>query len=869
MTYKTAFIKLLVLAFIFSAEAVVAQSKKPKTDNAPVYVDKEGVMRWKANKAEASFFGVNYTTPFAYAYRAHKALNADLEQAIRDDVYHMARLGFDAFRVHVWDNEISDVSGNLLDNDHLKLFDFLLAELKKRNIKTIVTPIAFWGNGYPERDENVPGFSSHYGRGKLTTNDSAIVAQEVYLQQFFKHVNPYTKLTYGDDPDVIAVEINNEPSHSGPKQGVTNYINRLAAAIKTTGWNKPVFYNISQGPYYADAVAASVVNGFSFQWYPSGLVSGNTLKGNYLPNVDKYTTPFDTIPAFAKKALMVYEFDAADILQSNMYPVMAKSFREAGFQWATQFAYDPMVIAYGNTEYQTHYLNLAYTPSKAISMLIASRVFHNVPRRKNYGTYPADSVFDAFRVSYKESLSEMNTESEFLYSNTTRTKPANVSRLQHVAGVGSSGVVGYDGTGAYFLNKLANGAWRLEVMPDAVFVRDPFEKASPKKEVARILWRTNKMKISLADLGTDFSIKGLNSGNTFSTKSTADGFDVAPGTYMLTANGKQYSGKGETLGAIGLNEFVAPKASNNEMNLFHEPFAEVTAGKPVAISAKAVGLDDGEVSLQVTRVGGPFRNIPMTRKNTYEFTAEIPAELVVPGMLNYKIVMRNGKRVASFPGNLKDEPSAWDNLSNESWSTWVADEKGALELFNPTKDNKVNPYPTWRRGFQTSYITGTRPGQLILKMSTNDMTGVPAMGFAFSFVDKLRGRLGELKDFDRVVVRARSNGGTPVKAKVVLTCADASSVAATIDLSGKFEDIEIPLSSFQPSESMLMPRPYPQFLPLMFKASGTNGANGATNLSNTEKIEVTIGWGVDPADAKKAYTLEVEHIWLKKREKGS
>jgi beta-glucosidase/6-phospho-beta-glucosidase/beta-galactosidase len=107
-----------------------------------VYVDKHGVLRWTKNNSEASFFGVNYTTPFAYSYRAHKALNLDLEKAIQQDVYHLARLGLDAFRVHVWDTEISDTSGNLLDNDHLRLFDFLLSELKKRDIKIIITPIA-------------------------------------------------------------------------------------------------------------------------------------------------------------------------------------------------------------------------------------------------------------------------------------------------------------------------------------------------------------------------------------------------------------------------------------------------------------------------------------------------------------------------------------------------------------------------------------------------------------------------------------------------------------------------------------------------------------------------------------------------------
>jgi hypothetical protein len=253
----------------------------------------------------------------------------------------MARLGLDAFRVHVWDTEISDSLGNLLENEHLRLFDFLVAELRKRGIRVIITPIAFWGNGYPQKDEMTPGFSRVYGKGRATTNDTAIRAEENYLHQFFHHVNPYTKLTYGADPDVIAVELDNEPSHSGPAEGVTRYINRLAAAVRATGWSKPLFYNISQNPFYAAAVAASDVNGFSFQWYPTGLVYGQERRGNYLPNVDSYPIPFDSIAAFRDKARMVYEFDAADVLASYMYPAMVRSFRAAGFQWATQFAYDP------------------------------------------------------------------------------------------------------------------------------------------------------------------------------------------------------------------------------------------------------------------------------------------------------------------------------------------------------------------------------------------------------------------------------------------------------------------------------------------------------------------------------------------------
>jgi hypothetical protein len=846
---------LLLSLLVVSFDNSFGQPAKTNKNRNAVYVDKEGVMRWTADKSEASFFGVNYTTPFAYAYRAHDAVNADLENAIRNDVYHMARLGLDAFRVHVWDNEISDIQGNLLENEHLRLFDFLLAELKKRRIKTIITPIAFWGNGYPERDQKVPGFSSHYGRGKLTTNDSAIAAQENYLRQFFSHVNRYTNSTYQDDPDVIAVEINNEPSHTGPKEAVTAYVNRLAAAIKSTGWSKPVFYNISQGPYYADAVAASNVDGFSFQWYPSGLVSGKTLKGNYLPHVDKYTIPFDTIPAFRKKALMVYEFDAADILQPVMYPFMAKSFRQAGFQWATQFAYDPMAIAHANTEYQTHYLNLAYTPAKAISLMIASRVFHHVPRLKDYGHYPADSVFDAFRVSYKQSLSEMNTEKEFYYSNSTGTKPANVARLQHLAGVGTSPVVTYSGSGAYFVDRLETGVWRLEVMPDVVVIRDPFEKASPRKEVARVQWNSNRMRISLPDLGSDFSVKPLNTGNKTSITPESNGFEITPGTYLLTAKGKQYSDKGSRNSVIGLEEFVAPTPGSNELVIRHEPLGEVTANKSFTVHAVVVGSDPESVSLLINRMGGQFKNIPMNKESSNRYVAQVPADFVVPGVLTYRIVVKKGSDVVTFPGNVNSDPGAWDDFSSERCTTYVAQPMGALSIFDATHDHSISTYPTWRRGFQTAHITAEEPSVLVLQMTASEFKGAEAMGFQHSVAGDWNGRAGELSSFDTIVVRARVTGGSAVKARIVLIGDNGSAFAADITLDDRFSDVAIPLTTFASNEALLMPRPYPGFLPLKFR----NPSSKRPDLSALERIEITIGEGI--RDSGKPFSLEVAKVW--------
>jgi hypothetical protein len=752
-----------MLMVLISGAMIHAQS--PANGSNPVYVDRTGILRWTADNREAAFFGVNYTTPFAHAYRALKSRNIDLEKTIREDVYHFARLGLNAFRVHVWDTEISDTAGNLLENEHLRLFDYLLAELAKRNIKTIITPIAFWGNGYPDRDEATPGFARKYGKLGSTTNDTAIRASENYLKQFFRHINPYTKRTYIQDTNVIAMEINNEPSHSGPKINITNYINRLAAAVRSTGWSKPVYYNIAQSPYYNDAVSKADIDGVSFQWYPTGLVANREVEGNFLPHVDHYTIPFDTVPEYRNKSRMVYEFDAADVLKSYIYPAIARSFREAGFQWATQFAYDPMPIAHVNTEYQTHYLNLAYTPSKAISFMIAAEAFRRLPRLKSYGNYPVDSVFDVFRVSYRNNLSEMNTPEKFYYSNTTVNRPVDPSTLSAIAGVGNSAVVKYDGTGAYFLDKIAEGVWRLELMPDAVRISDPFERASPDKTVTGIQWKQNNMQVILPGLGNGFSIQPLNEGNRFPARVAGNHFSIEPGTYVLTGAGKTSKSSVQHIGTIALNEFAAPQAS--------------------------------------------------------------PAVLFV---------------------------------KKEEVKTTVTFAEGRLEIFNPAVDRTARVYPVFNRNFRTSYVPAEAQVPAIFRLAATELSGDHTIGFQQFIGDKLKSNPVSFTADDQLVINARATATQPLKIKITLTDKDGVSVSADASLTNEMKEITLPLKSFVPGSVMLLPRPYPGFMPLWFKAAGSP----VFQFKDAEKIEIVAGSDLTADVFKKQYTIEIGSVWFQK-----
>ncbi|MDP1993644.1 MAG: hypothetical protein Q8K40_00205, partial [Ignavibacteria bacterium] len=477
-----------------------------------VFVDSSGIMRWENSNEEVKLFGVNYTTPFAYSHRAQKKMGLNLKQAIDLDVAQMVRLGFDAFRVHVWDKEITDSAGNIVANEHLDLLDYLLWKLESNGIKTILTPIAWWGNGWPEQDGVTKGFAQPYSKLQLITDEHARTAQRNYLKQFVKHRNPYTKTTYGDDPSIIAMEIINEPSHPNDGKIVTDYINEMVDALRGSGYSKPIFYNISQNwnDVQAQAVCDAKIQGVSFQWYPTDLVHNKMLKGNYLPNVDHYKIPSENLIGYKNKAKMVYEFEAADIGGSYMYPAMVRSFREAGMQFATMFSYEPSQIAWSNTEYPTHFMNLLYTPSKAISLMIAGYAFHELPLKKSYGEYPENSQFENFRVSYDDDLSVANSDSCFYYSNSTTDIPREVKSLKHIAGCGNSEIVKYDGTGAYFLEKLEEGIWKLEVYPDALWLCDPFEPTSLSRQVARLYWNKRNMSVKLDDLTNKYFVNSLN-----------------------------------------------------------------------------------------------------------------------------------------------------------------------------------------------------------------------------------------------------------------------------------------------------------------------------------------------------------------------
>lgn len=858
-------LKLLVFLLLLSAISVSAQRSAKSSD---VYVDKNGVIRWSKNNAEVQGFGVNYTAPFAHGYSTAKRRGVDLEKAIADDVYHFSRLGLDLYRVHIWDCEISDTLGNLLINEHTKLFDFMIMKMKERGMKFVLTPIAYWGNGWPSPDEKTPGFSTKYGKDACLTNEDAIKAQENYLAQFLNHVNEYTGIAYKNDPDLIGFEISNEPHHRESAEKVTTFINRMVKSMRNTGCKKPIFYNITHSIQLADAYFTSDIQGGTFQWYPTGLGARHELGGNLLPNVDAYVIPFASHPKFKPMAKMVYEFDAADVGRSYIYPAMARSFRTAGMQLGNHFAYDPTYMADVNTEYGTHYMNLAFTPQKALSLKIVSEVFHVVPMYKNYGSFPANTSFGPFTVNYENDLAVMNTPEKFIYTNSTSIKPVAINKLSHVAGFGSSDVVRYEGKGAYFLDRLENGVWRLEVMPDAIWIDDPFKRTSPKKEIAVIHWNLQPMTINLGDLGENFSITALNDGNTHNVSVHEKSFEILPGSYLLKKAGinTRFTASSKWEG-ITLKEFAAPKTTVKRTHVLHTPVHEITASKDHVINVTVVSSDLVlPVELYVSGKGGRSEFITMQQNNAYDFTATIPARLVQEGFLNYHIVVRDkNEKSYTYPAAREGRPWSWDFYDDKPYTVRVVSPSNPVYLFEAATDSEQLS----RRWIRISSLNPLpEPGRAELEINVEKLfipdpentAGEKIYDYScrYFFGNKTAGRSADVASKQKLVFKGHSLNEKDCIVQLALITSDGSAFGGLLTLNPGAADYTLNISELKLVKLVTLPRPYPTFLPYYFKGKGSD----KLDLNKIESLQISIGPGIPENELQNRHGMAIESIRL-------
>jgi hypothetical protein len=556
-----------------------------------------------------------------------------------------------------------------------------------------------------------------------------------------------------------------------------------------------------------------------------------------------------------------------------MLPAMTRTFRSVGAQFAAIFAYDMLQTAPYNLGWQTHFINLVHTPRQAVSAVIAGEAMRRLPAKQDYGTYPSNTHFGDFQVSYETDSSELNATDAYMNAGDTTTQPRKPAALRRVVGYGSSPLVKYDGTGAYFLDKVSDGVWRLEVYPDEVIVADPFAQPQPEKVVSRLYCRTWPMGITLPDLGEHYSAMPLNvpTDSAAGTRHAQQGtVNVEPGIWLLTKADKvDLAAMPAEINHVGFREYHvnAPQTYPDVIqNLTSRAF---TTNAPIDIRVRMVSQalpDAVTVFIRPTGMKAFSQTLPMTRLRGFDFGVSLKPGDLAPGYYDFVVAETRDTQSKTYPGALAGRPGVWPFAAGEVWHLDVSLPETPLELFNPRRDATLLDFSRPEETHRTPYFRLV-PGETSEEGAFD--FGVPDIGAdtpelyaaALYIGDAIAGRGADSAKASALAVRFRTAGGIRKTLNLTLIEKDGSGWRGSYVASHDWSTVRIPLQSLVFARSVLVPTPYPALWDFWRNGPAAR-STGKIHPQDVERLELRVRRNEGETAADDASGVEIESVWL-------
>lgn len=184
---------------------------------------------YDASGREVRLWGVNYYVPFNHNYYNLEELGLDHFTAIDKDIRHFKLLGVEMLRLHLFDRELTDRYGNLVENKHLKVLDYLIDRCYENGIFLMIAPMvwyntienqimleklyAYW---YLGSADNM-GFANFHSCDSMLWKQEAIDCQKRYFHALFQHRNAFSGKTMNEYSNIVVMELFNEPLFPNPK----------------------------------------------------------------------------------------------------------------------------------------------------------------------------------------------------------------------------------------------------------------------------------------------------------------------------------------------------------------------------------------------------------------------------------------------------------------------------------------------------------------------------------------------------------------------------------------------------------------------------------------------------------------------------
>ena len=250
--------------------------------------------------------------------------------------------------------------------------------------------------------------------------------------------------------------------------------------------------------------------------------------------------------------------------------------------------------------------------------------------------------------------------------------------------------------------------------------------------------------------------------------------------------------------------------------------------------------------------------LSMKRRSGYTFEAEVPAELIRQGYFYYYIEVASGETRELFP-----KTDAVDPSNRNGYQVSVSPKGKKLFIFNAYEDGS-QVSRVWRPGAEIIPTGEPARAELITRIDKlfvpdpedKDAEAIYDYSMRFNFHQKIGSRPEPLDSFSTVHLKGRSLNGKSLKVQLAFITRSGATAGGLVDLRADGDVVTIDRNTLRPVKMVILPRPYPSFLPYYF----SNKLK--FDWSDIETFQISVGPGLSNEELESNLAFAIEMIWL-------
>jgi hypothetical protein len=242
--------------------------------------------------------------------------------------------------------------------------------------------------------------------------------------------------------------------------------------------------------------------------------------------------------------------------------------------------------------------------------------------------------------------------------------------------------------------------------------------------------------------------------------------------------------------------------------------------------------------------------------------------------LNYYISVKEKGSLKTYPSAGAGQPNDWDFYDDTSYRVRVVPATAPVYVFDASRDiDELSRHWSsiyWSREWVTnSFLSPLKEygrSELLLnieKLYVEDPEyKTRAKIYDCTFWQEVSKRITERKKdvaaFRKLIFKGRALNDKPCKVQLALIMKDGTAYGGVITVGVDRQEYSLSLSDLKPVKTVLMPRPYPKFLPYYFE----NETKASFDVNEIAGFQLSIGPEIPQREIENRNGIAVESVRL-------